>query len=81
MSLFKTKPAQAVSSFEERITKSFARCFRTTDGKEVLAFLQKITKHRVLGSDATDAQLRTLEGQRALVLTIERMIERGVNGQ
>ena len=43
----------------------------------VLKHLRRITVERVLGPDATDAQLRGLEAQRALVHQIESMIERG----
>lgn len=57
--------------------KNFTRCFSTTAGAAVLAHLRKITIERYLGSNATDAELRTIEGQRSLVHHIETLIERG----
>mgnify|MGYP001775915074 CR=1 FL=1 len=57
--------------------QNYARTFSTTSGAAVLSHLRKITIERVLGPDATDAQLRSLEAQRALVHQIENMIERG----
>lgn len=59
------------------IEKNFARVFRSSDGRAVLAHLRKITIERVLGANATDAELRGLEGQRALVHQIEQLSERG----
>lgn len=59
------------------VARAFARCFRNNDGDKVLAYLQKMTKGRVLPASADDAQLRYLEGQRALVTHIETLIERG----
>lgn len=59
------------------IEQNYARTFSTTSGVAVLKHLRKLTIERVLGPDATDAQLRGLEAQRALVHQIEMMIERG----
>ncbi len=59
------------------IEQNYARTFSTAAGVAVLNHLRKITIERVLGPDATDAQLRGLEAQRALVHQIEIMIERG----
>lgn len=56
---------------------NYARTFATTSGKEVLKHLRKITIERVLGPNATDAELRSLEAQRSLVHQIENLIERG----
>ena len=55
----------------------FARCFRGGDGARVLAHLRALTLDRALGPNATDAQLRHLEGQRALVSTILALVARG----
>jgi|GEM_PF-2910214 len=50
----------------------YRRVFMTEDGAAVLKHLRHITIERVpLGTDATEAQLRTLEAQRALVRAIE----------
>jgi len=59
------------------IEKSYVRAFGTADGARVLAHLRAITIERFLGPDASPAQLRTLEGQRAIVHQIESLIERG----
>ena len=55
----------------------FARCFGTPAGQFVLNHLRSMTTQRVLGQNATDAELRYLEGQRSLVRAIENMIKRG----
>lgn len=59
------------------IEQNYARAFSTAAGAAVLAHLRKITIERVLGPDASEAQLRGLEAQRALVHQIENLIERG----
>jgi len=59
------------------IEKNFARTFSSNDGRAVLAHLRKITIERVLGPNATDAELRGIEAQRALVHQIEQLSERG----
>ncbi|MDR0319135.1 MAG: hypothetical protein LBH81_00125 [Rickettsiales bacterium] len=59
--------------------KNYAQCFATHSGAQVLKHLRSITIERYLGPDATEAQLRGLEAQRALVHQIEAMIERGKN--
>ena len=67
-----------VTKIEQReIEKLFTRLFSTEDGKKALAYLQTITFHRALNINSTDAQLRYTEGQRALVATIMRLIDRG----
>jgi len=60
-----------------KIEQSYTRAFGTTDGARVLEHLRSITTERFLGPDATDNQLRHLEGMRALVKQIENLIERG----
>ena len=59
------------------IEKSFARLFTTDDGQKVLSHLQVMTFQRALGPSAADDQLRYLEGQRAMIATILRLIDRG----
>ena len=60
--------------------KAFVRLFATEDGKKVLSWLQITTFQRALGPESSDANIRYLEGQRALMSTILRMIERGKTG-
>ena len=67
-----------VSRLEQKdIERSFARVFSTDEGKKVLAWLQVMTFHRAAGAGSTDEQLRYMEGQRGLVASILRMIDRG----
>lgn len=58
----------------------FARCFRGADGDRALAYLRSLTVERVLGPGASDAVLRHLEGQRALVIHLTGLVERGRHG-
>lgn len=59
------------------VEKSFARLFSTDDGQRVLAHLQVVTFQRALGPGVADEQLRYIEGQRSMVATILRLIDRG----
>ncbi len=59
------------------IEQNFARAFATAAGSAVMQHLRRITIERVLGPGASDAELRGLEAQRALVHQIEHLIERG----
>jgi len=53
--------------------KIFVRTFNTPSGVAVLEHLRKITVERTLGPNATDAELRWTEAQRALVRQIEHL--------
>lgn len=67
-----------VSRLEQReIERTFARVFATDDGKKVLAWLQVMTFQKVNGINSSDDQLRYTEGQRSLVASILRLIDRG----
>ncbi len=59
------------------IEKCFARLFSSDDGRKALAYLQHMTFHRALSSSSSEAQLRYLEGQRALMASIMRLVDRG----
>lgn len=59
--------------------RAFARLFTSEDGQRVLGHLQAMTFQRALGPDTSDQQLRYLEGQRALVASILRLIDKGRN--
>jgi hypothetical protein len=61
------------------IERSFARLFASDDGHKVLAYLQVMTFQRALGPTSPDEQLRYMEGQRSMVATILRLIDRGRN--
>ncbi len=59
------------------IELNYARCFGTAAGKQVLEHLRNITIGRILGSCASDNELRWAESQRALVRQIEAIVARG----
>jgi hypothetical protein len=70
--------AEDVKGLDQRaIEAAFIRTFSGDDGRKVLAHLQTMTFHRALGPNASDEQLRYLEGQRALVGQILRLINGG----
>lgn len=76
--IFKAPP---LSRYEAAaMEKVFARLFATEDGRKALAYLQSITFMRVAAMDAAEQSLRYVEGQRALMATILRLIERGQAG-
>lgn len=60
----------------KEIEKNYVRCFETAAGRAVISHLREITIERFLGPNATDSELRTLEGARTLVHQIEMLIER-----
>ena len=59
------------------IERTYSRLFATEDGQKVLSHLQVLTFHRAMGPTTSDEQLRYTEGQRSLVATILRTIDRG----
>lgn len=61
------------------IEKNYARTFNTPSGKQVLSHLRAMTIERVLGSNVSDADLRWVAAQSALVHHIENLIKRGNN--
>ncbi|MTI10735.1 Bbp19 family protein [Curvivirga aplysinae] len=58
-----------------RINQAYLRCFNSPEGKIVLSHMRQTTLERALGPDSTQDALRQLEGQRQLVLRIERIIK------
>jgi hypothetical protein len=69
--------AQVSKLEQHEIEKSFARLFSTDEGKKVLAWLQIMTFQRVCTAETSDQHLRYVEGQRAFVAHILRLIDRG----
>lgn len=70
-----------IEKIEQRdMEKLFARLFSSEDGRKVLVYLQVISFQRALGAGSSDAELRYMEGQRAMVGTILRLIDRGRQG-
>lgn len=72
-------PPHSVTADEESqaLARAAARIFSGSDGELVLAHLRALTLGRCLGPDAPDAALRTLEGQRQLVLHLLSLAARG----
>jgi hypothetical protein len=62
---------------QKDMERVFTRLFSTDDGKRALSYLQTMTFQRAYGPTVSDEQLRHTEGQRSLVATILRMIDRG----
>ncbi|KAA5605522.1 hypothetical protein F1188_11230 [Roseospira marina] len=59
------------------MARACARLFAHDDGRRLRAHLHALTLARHLGPDASDAALRHLEGQRALVAHLDRLIDEG----
>ena len=59
------------------IERIFARLFSTDDGQKALHHLSGMTLLRSAGLEASNEALRFFEGQRSMVTTILRLIERG----
>lgn len=62
---------------DEVISRNINSVFKTPNGSAVLKYLRSITIESVQGPNASDAELRHLEGQRYLVGLIERRINHG----
>lgn len=54
-----------------------AVCFATPQGRAVMAHLERLFLGRRLGPQASDAELRHLEGQRSVVAYLVALRERG----
>jgi hypothetical protein len=65
---------------EPALCGAFARCFAGADGQAVLEHLRRTVLERRLAPNASDAELRHLEGQRCAVAHIVAMVERGCAG-
>lgn len=59
------------------LCRAFARCLAGADGRMVLDHLKRVVLDRRLPPNASDAELRHLEGQRYAVAYIVTMVERG----
>lgn len=67
-------------SDQKDVERLFARLFSTEDGLKVLAYLQYTTFQKAFGMNTSCEQLRYMEGQRALLGNILRLVERGKQG-
>lgn len=63
------------------LARAFARAFAGADGEMVLTHLSALTLERCLGPEASDAALRTLEGQRLLVAHMLSLVALGRDGR
>lgn len=61
----------------QQVQKSYARIFTSAEGQKVLDHLHRTVFMRALPADASDKQIRYLEGQRAIVAQILRHIVAG----
>lgn len=59
------------------LARACARLFARADGQVLYRHLRALTVERHLGPEASDAALRHLEGQRALVAHLDRLIAEG----
>ncbi|WP_114393163.1 hypothetical protein [Oleisolibacter albus] len=59
------------------LARAAARLLDSADGRRLLAHLRRLTLERALGPEAPEPVLRHLEGQRALVLSLEALAARG----
>lgn len=62
---------------EDQLAAACARLFAGTDGRLVLSHLTRATLGTSPGPEVTEARLRHLEGQRALVLSLRQLATRG----
>lgn len=60
---------------ERKLNDAVAIAFSGQAGEKVLDYLTSITLHYVCGPEATDGQIRHLEGQRYLVSVIKNRIK------
>lgn len=63
---------------EDYIDKLAAAVLGTNAGRELLEYMKSITISRIMGPNATDAELRHMEGQRYLVAVLESRVRVGV---
>lgn len=62
---------------EAELYRACARCFAGPDGQAVITYLTRSVLERRLPPNATDAELRHLEGQRYAIAGLLAMVERG----
>jgi len=62
---------------EAELCRAFARCFAGAEGERVMRHLERLILARRLPPEASDAELRHLEGQRFAIAYIALMVERG----
>lgn len=73
---FETNPTEVTDG--DDLARVFARSFAKGDSGIALRHLRQTFLDRRLGPQASDAELRFMEGQRSVVAYILSMIQRGV---
>lgn len=71
------RPGDPASADAADLARAVARLAATPDGARLLAHLRRLAFGRAVGPEAPEATLRHLEGQRALVLSLESLAARG----
>ncbi len=61
------------------LQKQFSRLLSRPEAASVLRHLHRITRERLLGPDVSEATLRYMEGQKAILAYMERMAADGNN--
>ncbi len=69
------KTLQSTTSLD--LQRAFARLLAYPEAETILEHLHAITRDRICGPNASDAVLRYLDGQKALVAYMERMALKG----
>lgn len=68
--------AQTISK-DKDWPKKFAKCFSSSEGKEVLAYIKFLALEKTLGPDATSEALFYHEGRRSFFTTIMTLVKQG----
>jgi hypothetical protein len=76
-SWFEAAAGTAGDVAESELCRTYARCFAGPDGRDVIAHLTRSILDRRLSPNASDAELRHLEGQRFAIAGMLAMIGRG----
>ena len=76
-SWFEAAAGAASDGSDSELCRTYARCFAGPDGRDVVAHLTRSILDRRLPPNASDAELRHLEGQRYAIAGMLAMIERG----
>ena len=66
---------------ERALNELFAAVFASNGAREALDYLRSVTINAIAGPDASDGQIRHMEGQRFAVALIERRIQLGRSKQ
>ena len=76
-SWFEAASAAVRDPSDSELCRACARCFAGPDGQVVIGYLTRSVLDRRLPPNASEAELRHLEGQRYAVAGLLAMIERG----